>query len=564
MSAGNQELWPAPIIRHSPGGELRLTGPVHLDAGVGAAGWTDTLLERLAWLRVRPGRAAPGAVGLRVDHDPALGEEEFILRTDPAAGISIVAGSLLGAGHATVTLRQLLPADAHRSTPIRRDSWIIPAAHIQDRPALAWRGFMLDVARHFTPKDELLTIIDRMALHRLNRLHLHLTDDHGWRFESRAYPALAEVASWRAETGIGMFPFDGSPQDGDGTPHGGYYTHDDLREITAHARTRGIVVVPEVDLPAHASALLAAVPQLRVPGLPIPEVATRFGLGGRVVSPLPEGREALATILAELADAVDSPFLHLGGDEASLADWDASPAVRAYMTGRGIGSAAGLRADLTRFLAEQAAALGRRPIFWEEAYLAGGIPADAIVMAWRAENLGLDAMAAGHDVVMTPIDGNYLDYADSSDDGLAIGTGQTMQRVADYSPSRGDGPGNLLGVQAALWTELVPDARTRTARMFPRLAMHAANAWTGRPTPWPATRPALETHLHRLAAAGVEFRPLDAPQPWQRGGHGHRAATSPVTLDMVTAMTQMMLASPEPPTAEDIAALLGAGGHQPA
>jgi len=528
-------LWPPPVSAAAIGGELHLAGPVRLECGDSAAEWSEPLLERLRWLRARPS-PAPAAVVARVDRDPDLAQEEFALQVDPARGIRIEAGSLLAAGHATVTLRQLLPADAHRSTPIDRAGWVIPAVRIHDRPAHQWRGFMLDVARHFTPKIELLRIIDWLALHRLNRLHLHLTDDQGWRFESRAYPELAETASWREGTVIGLSPFDGGTAEFDGTPHGGYYTLDDLREITAHAQAQGIIVVPEVDLPAHASALLAAVPELRVPGAPVPEVSGRFGLPARVISPLPAARDAIATILGELTSAVDSPYLHLGGDEVALTDWETSAEVRAYLAARGLASSAELRADLAGFLAERATALGRRPVLWEEAFLAGGITSDAIVMAWRSQAAGLAAMAAGHDVVMAPVDGCYLDYAESPQDGLALGYGQTVARVADFAPEPGAGPGRLLGLQAALWTEYVPDARARAARMFPRLSVHAANAWTGRPTPWPGSRPALTAHLERLDAAGVEYRPLDAPLPWQQGGTGRRAATSPLTVDAVSGL----------------------------
>ena len=469
---------------------------------------------------------------MSVRRDPDLGPEAYRLRVD-ADRIAIEAGSVLGAGHATVTLRQLLPPDAHRTTPIARAGWTAPCVRIADEPGLEWRGFMLDVARHFAPKDEVLQILDRMALHKLNRFHLHLTDDQGWRFASDAYPAIAEIASWRRETVVGGHFLDAGEPEFDGTPHGGIYSLDDLREITAHAAGLGIVVIPEIDLPAHASALLAAVPELRTPGTGTPEVLTRFGHSGRVVNPLPEGRAALATLIGELADAVSSPYLHLGGDEATLSDWEGSAAVSAYRAASGLNSTADLRVDLTRFLEAEVAALGRRAVVWEEAFQIGGLATDTVVMAWRAETLGLAAMAAGHDVVMCPVDGTYLDYADEPVDGLSIGSGQTVERVACYSPSRGAGPGRLLGVQAQLWTEFTPDARIRTARMFPRLAVRAAAAWSGVAVDWPAARPALAAHLERLAAAGVEYRPLDAPHPWQAGGTGRRQPTTSLTMDQV-------------------------------
>jgi hexosaminidase len=280
------------------------------------------------------------------------------------------------------------------------------------------------------------------------------------------------------------------------------------------------------------------------------------------VNPLPAGRAALAIILAELASAVDSPYLHIGGDEADLTDWVASADIQQHLARHGMATVDELRADLTRFLVDQVTALGRRPVVWEEAFLAGGLSPQTIVMAWRAETNGLAAMAAGHDVVMTPMDRTYLDYADTAEDGLALGSGQSVARVAEYTPARGDGPGALLGTQAALWTEFVPDARTRAARMFPRLSIHAANAWTGTATAWPAARPALQAHLERLAAAGVEYRPLDGPHPWQQGGHGRRASVSPLTVDMVAAMLTAFVGDAGTPSAEDLETLLA--GIEPA
>lgn len=555
MSGELPQLWPTPVLGTRRGGSLPVPGPVYLQVGAGAREWADDLLERLAWLRVRPGSGESGAVTVWVEHDPGLAVEEFVLDVDQQEGVRISAGSVLGAGHATVTLRQLLPADAHRITAVDRASWVLPEVHIQDRPALGWRGFMLDVARHFTPKDELLRIIDAMSLHRLNRLHLHLTDDQGWRFETPSFPRIAEVATWRTETPISVV-LDGGPQPGDGTPHGGFYTVADLREITAHARSRGVVIVPEVDLPGHASALLAAVPSLRVPGTPEPAVGTAFGPGARAVNPLPAGREAIARILADLAAAVDSPYLHLGGDEASLADWESSAAVHDFMADNGLDSIAALRSDLSAHLVGQVEELGRRAVVWDEAFTAGGLPPATVVMAWRAESPGLAAMAAGHDVVMTPMEYTYLDYADTWADGVALGYGQTVARVAGYTPSVGEGPGELLGVQAALWTEYVPDARYRAARMFPRLSVHAANAWTGTSTDWPAARPAMEVHLQRLAAAGIEYRPLDGPLPWQRGGTGRRAATSPLTTELLHDVSNALLNSAEPPQMAEFGQIL--------
>jgi hexosaminidase len=558
--AGELALWPAPAHVTATGGELRLDGPVALTLVGAALGWESSLLARLAWLAPRPTaeRAdAPGMPRVTVHADPDLAPEGYGLEVEPG-GIRIRAATAAGAGHATAVLRQLVGPDGFRAAPLDRAQWRVPAVRIVDAPAHEWRGFLLDVARYFVPKEELLRIVERLSMHRLNRLHLHLTEDAGWRVESAAYPRLAEVGSWRAQTAIGLPRYDGTPPELDGTPHGGYYTAADLREITAYAALHGVVVVPEIDLPAHSSALMAAIPELVVPGCPVPTVAETFVPSTRVVSPLPAARRVLATLLQELADAVDSPYLHVGGDEASLRDWSA-PAVTDHIAERGLAGVGALRADLTAYLVGVVESLGRRAIVWEEAFAGGGLSPRTIVMPWLGEARGVAAMDAGYDVVMSPMQSCYLDYSEDGEDGLlAIGSGMTIDRVAAYAPAPHPGPGRLLGVQAALWGEFTPDASTRSLRMFPRLAVHAANAWTGSPTPWPAARSSLERHLARLDAAGVAYRPLDGLHPWQRGGTGRRAMTSPLTVESVGRLMADLSRSEGVP---DLEAFLDELGH---
>lgn len=331
-----------------------------------------------------------------------------------------------------------------------------------------------------------------------------------------------------------MAPFDGSGPPMDGTPHGGYYTLDDLREITVYAQLHGITIVPELDLPGHASALLAAVPEL------------------------PEARAVLATLLEEIADAVDSPYLHIGGDEADLSDWERSADVRAYAKGCGVGSVEEPRIDLTTYLVDVCARLGRRAVVWEEAARTGGLRPDTVVMVWRAERNAYPVLAAGHDVVMAPIAGNYLDYAeDGSDEPLALGTGQSTARVAAWMPtSKRELPGRVLGTQACLWTEFVPDRPARSYRTWPRLAVHAANNWRGTPAEWPRQQPELEEHLARLDAAGIEYRPLAGPRPWQQGGTGTSRNTSPRSVDTVLQLMEQKADNADAPDPERLQRLL--------
>ncbi len=408
---------------------------------------------------------------------------------------------------------------------------------------------MLDVSRHFAPVPEVLRWIELAAMHRLNRLHLHLNDDQGWRVESPTYPALAEVASWRSATWIGHGSEAHDPDRLDGTPHGGFYSVADLREITDHGARHGVTIVPEVDLPGHASALLAAIPEIGVPGCPPQEVATRWGLLGRTISPLPDAMRIVETLLGEVADAIESPYLHIGGDEADLDMWRGSPEVLGMAAAHG--GVEALRSVVNAQLARIALDLGRAPIAWDDAFVAGGLPLQTIVMPWRSAALGHAAAAAGHDVVMTPVLPTYFDYAE--DDGpaepLSIGAPLGVDRVAAWVPESADpgSPGRVLGGQAQLWTEYAPDAAAREYRAFPRLAVLGANLWRGTPLDIATESAEVAAQLERLDALHVNHRPLTGPRPWQRAGTGSRAPSGGYDIDAVSAHLAATAGDAEPP-----------------
>ena len=536
-------LWP-PLT-------LTPTGWVTLDATPTVDGpWTAQVRSSLRVLDPLPGAAGAAAPHIRTIADRSMPVEGYRLAIDPS-GITITASSPLGALQATTTVRQLLPSDAWRVSAVRRDDWRLPTLTLTDAPAFEYRGFMLDVSRHFAPVPEVLRWIELLAMHRLNRLHLHLTDDQGWRIESPAYPALAEVASWRSASWIGHSQGREAqdPRRLDGTPHGGFYSVADLREITDHAARNGVTIVPEVDLPGHASALLAAIPELGVPGCPPQEVATRWGLLGRTISPLPDAMRIVATLLAEVADAIDSPYLHIGGDEAELGMWRGSPEVL-QMADRH-GGVEGLRSAVNAQLARLVLDLGRTPMAWDDAFVAGGLPTQTVVMPWRSAAIGHAAAAAGHDVVMTPVLPTYFDYAEDAgaDEPLSIGAPLGVDRVAPWVPEVPDAasPGKVLGGQAQLWTEYAPDAAAREYRAFPRLSVLGANLWRGTPLDLGADGPAFAAQVARLDALHVNHRPLAGPRPWQRAGTGRRAPVGIYPIDAVAAHLAATAGDAEPP-----------------
>lgn len=513
--------WPVPREFTLGAGLLHLDGPLALRGP-----WQGEVALELGCLDLSP-TAPPDVPEMVTVVAPDLPESGYRLEVT-TGGVRILARDPDGARQAARTLHQLLPAQSWRAGGYRRDDWAVRHVQAADSPAFSYRGFLLDVARHFVTVPEVLGWIDLLAMHRLNHLHLHLTDDQGWRLPSERFDVAD--ASWRAQTRVGHGSATDGPQAYDGTPHGGSYSRADIAEIVGYAATRGIEVVPEVDLPGHASALLHAVPDLGVPGAARPEVATTWGVFDHLVSPLPDALDLLAELLAEVAAMFPGDYLHIGGDEVLLGSWEASPQVREHAAQ--FGGIAGLRSHVTGALASSVIELGRRPMVWNEAFegsglsKGSGLPESTVVMAWHSQEVGWAAARAGHDVVMAPMLPTYFDYAESDDpaEPLAIGTANPSQQVAHWAPADPPGPpvaGRILGGQAQLWTEYLPDRSAREYRAFPRLSLLAANLWRGSPVGWPDP-PGFAAQLDRLTASHVNFRPPTGPRPWQAGGTGRR------------------------------------------
>jgi hexosaminidase len=508
-------LLPRPVRARRLPGTFELTEDTVLVAAPGAEAAAEAVRLLLAPLRL-PLRPASAGAGVTVRLDPATGGPEAYRLRVGEDGVELTASTVDGVRHATQLLRQLLPDAAWRSVAPPDTRWVVECGEVVDEPALSWRGGMIDVSRHFFGKHTLLRYVDLFAMHRLNRLHLHLTDDQGWRIESRRYPRLAEVASYRDGT---------NDRDGetDGTPHGGFYTLDDLAEVAGYAAERGVTVVPEIDLPGHSAALLAAYPEL---GVRKHAVRTSWGISTSVVKSVPATLRFLAELLAELTDAVPGRYVHLGGDECPLQDWAEDPEIAEYQRSLGLSAPVDLFGHFLRELAGGLAGRDRRAVVWDEAFVGGGMLPDSIVTAWRGDRVARRAAAAGYDVVRCPVFPAYFDYdqSDRPDEPLAIGGPITLADVAAFAPlpEEWGAPerAHVLGVQFNLWTEYIADAAHLDYMAFPRACAMAEVAWTGRPAPDAADR--LPVHLPRLAAAGCRYRPLAGPRPWQAGGTGAR------------------------------------------
>lgn len=454
---------------------------------------------------------------LRLVADPDLAPEAYRLSVTED-GVVLTAADLRGLNWATQTLRQLLPPSVLRPAP-SGDALVLEGVEISDEPAYAWRGVHLDVARHFLPLPELFRMVDLIALHKHNVLHLHLTDDQGWRFESLRHPRLQQVASWRTET---RRHYDSA---GDGTPHGGFYRQDQLRALVAYAADRGITVVPELEFPGHVSGVLAAYPELgNHPDRPY-GTATTFGVFEEVLNLTDTTMAVVFDLYEELLEVFPSRYVHVGGDECPREEWLASEAAADLARQRGLSGPDQLQRWFTEQLRGWLAARDRVLVGWDEIGDEGPVPG-SVVMAWRDARYGRAAVAAGLPVVMSPMSHTYFDWYPGPEDSepYAIGGLCTVEQVHGFDPLEGippEGHALVLGTQCQLWTEYVPNGRRVEYMLFPRACAHAEVAWSspeGRS--WAEFEPRLAEHLQRLDALGVEFRPLTGPLPWQQGGTG--------------------------------------------
>jgi hexosaminidase len=425
------------------------------------------------------------AVRTVVDNLP---EAEYRIDVTPD-GARLSAGSDQALGHAEQTYAQLLDAAVPAPAGAGTGAVAVPAVRIADAPRFAWRGLMLDVARHFLPTEFVLRIIDALQLHRLNVLHLHLTDDQGWRVQIDAYPRLTEVGARRPQTMVGRMAPDQTEFEYDGVPHGGSYTKDDLRHIVRYAAARGVTVVPEIDLPGHLQAAIAAYPELG--NHPDRQVGVRqvWGVSPDVLNVSDATVEFVRTVLREVLEIFPGPYIHLGGDECPTDQWRESPAARQRQTELGLTDAGQLQGWFTAQVATVLAADGRRLVGWDE-LLETGCPAEAVIMAWRGTGRGVTAARAGHDVVMTPNEAVYFDHyqGDPRTEPLAIGGLTRLETVYDFEVvpaglSRAE-EARIIGTQCQVWTEYLAGPDQVGYMLFPRLCAFAERAWGSPRTPY--------------------------------------------------------------------------------
>ncbi|MEU6179493.1 beta-N-acetylhexosaminidase [Streptomyces coeruleorubidus] len=527
MTPANTDVVPAPLsIEAGDGQGFLVDTRTGIDAGPGTervARWLRATVGAATGLPLDPHTGDAHRVRLRIL--PALGGPEVYRLTVDADRVLIEGASPAGLFWGAQTFRQLLGPEAFRRAPVtRRQEWEVPAVTIHDAPRFRWRGLMLDVARHFMPKEGVLRYLDLMAAHKLNVFHFHLTDDQGWRIQIERHPRLTEIGSWRTRTKTGHRA---SPL-WEEKPHGGYYTQDDIREIVAYAAERHITVVPEIDVPGHSQAAIAAYPELGntdVIDTSALSVWDTWGINPNVLAPTDNTLRFYEGVFEEVLELFPSEFVHVGGDECPKDQWRRSETAQARIRELGLADEDELQSWFIGHFDAWLAARGRRLIGWDE-ILEGGLAKGAAVSSWRGYAGGIAAARAGHDVVMCPEQQVYLDHrqAPGPDEPVPIGWVRTLEDVYRFEPVppelTPEEARHVLGPQANVWTEVMEDHARVDYQTFPRLAAFAEVAWSALPAPaerdFAGFERRMAAHYRRLDALGVAYRPPAGPLPWQR------------------------------------------------
>jgi len=450
-------------------------------------------------LKVRDATGAnKGAIHFRIDPKATgTAPESYTLEVDPQRAI-VSARDPRGLFYGAVTLWQLLP-------PGDAQSLSVPALRIDDTPRFAWRGLMLDSARHFQSVDEIKQMLDAMALHKLNTFHWHLTDDQGWRIEIKQYPKLTEVGGCRIPAGDGGLDATGRQK-----PYCGYYTQEQIRDVVRYAAALQITVVPEIDVPGHATAAITAYPQLGVLDTPL-VVSNEWGVNTNLFNAEENTFVFLENVLSEVVALFPGAYIHVGGDEAVKDQWKASARVQERIRELDVKDEAGMQSYLIKRLEKYLVAKHRRLIGWDE-ILEGGLPEEATVMSWRGIEGGIEAANQGHDVVMSPSSELYFDYLQTDSANEPPGRPATipLKQVYAFEPVpaalAADKRSHILGLQANVWTEHMRTFARVQHAVFPRIAALAETAWSpAQKKDWDGFVARLPAQLQRYQAMGIGY-----------------------------------------------------------
>lgn len=443
------------------------------------------------------------------DADPKLNREAYRLQITPQR--VLLAGSATGQFYALQSFLQLLPTKKAKSVRLA-------ALQIDDAPRFVWRGMHLDVGRHMSSVAFIKKLLDQMAQLKMNTFHWHLTEDQGWRIEIKRYPKLTQIGGYRKETMKGR---QFNPTVGDGQPYGGFYTQEQIKEVIAYAAQRHIMVVPEIELPGHSQAALAAYPELACTSGPF-EVATTWGVFEDIYCPSEATFAFLENVLTEVMDLFPAPYVHIGGDEAPKTRWKASAVAQEVMRREGLKNEEELQSYFIRRVEKFINSKGKRLIGWDE-ILEGGLAPNATVMSWRGEEGGIAAAKQGHEVIMSPTSWCYFDAGQGPKEQelWQLGGNITLDKVYSYDPLprelNSEQQRLVRGVQANIWTEYLPTSEKIEYMVFPRLLAMAEVAWTQQTQrDFAQFEHRLAAHYPRLSRQGVAYR-IPRPQGLDEG-----------------------------------------------
>lgn len=400
--------------------------------------------------------------------------------------ISITASGNAGFIYGLESIRQLLPVAVESSEIVSNVEWIIPTIVINDKPRFKWRGLMLDLSRHFFDKEYIKEVIDGLAMHKMNVLHLHLVDDQGWRIKIKKYPKLTEVGAWRVDQEDKHWNAKDPVASGEKGTYGGFLSQEDLKELVKYGQSKNVEIIPEIEMPAHVSSAIAAYPELSCFEKPI-------GVPSGGVWPITDiycaGKEStfefLENVLIEVMEIFPSKYIHIGGDEATKINWNECPNCKKRMKKEGLNNAEELQSYFVKRMEKFINSKGKRLVGWDE-ILEGGLAPDATVMSWRGVQGGIEAAKQGHDVVMTPGTHCYFDHyqGPQNEEPIAIGGYTPLSKVYEFDPivesMNEEAASHVLGGQANLWSEYIPTEEQSQYMIYPRIAALAETVWSSK------------------------------------------------------------------------------------
>ncbi len=523
FAANPNAIIPAPVKAGARDGQFQLTAASRLltDRELKSEGQLLAARLRLATgfaLKIKSAKEKINAGDILLTTngaDASFGAEGYALSVSSNC-VVIRAPAPAGIFYGTQSLLQLMPPEIFSAKPVPVMAWTIPCIDISDAPRFVWRGFMLDVSRHFFTKPEVERVLDLMALYKLNTFHWHLVDDQGWRIQIKKYPKLTEVGAWRKAIGFGLASNSATAYDKNGR-YGGFYTQRDIRDVVAYAAARHITTVPEIEMPGHSMAALSAYPQFSCTGGPF-DPDHDGGVYNGIYNVSDDATYVfLGNILREVAKLFPGEFIHIGGDEVPKETWHASPACQVFMKSQGLKNERELQSYFTGRIEKIVNADGKRIIGWSE-IREGGLTPSAALMDWIGG--GAESAASGHDVVMAPTKYCYIDHYQSTNHAAeprAIGGFLPLERVYEFEPLPDklapEFDSHVLGGQANLWAEYIPNLRQVEYMMFPRLAALAEVDWSPKAArSWEGFQTRARLNEKRLELLGVNYRPLAKPE----------------------------------------------------